>query len=517
MRGKRLFAMTTAMFVAAMTSTSVCFAEDLALSQVYVHERYMDVFVAGNMNPDSLSVKVSNQAAVVTDSGLPADKGVAVRTTVLLDISTSVPSEAQDDVKAYIDSLIERIAKNEQFKIVTFGEQLTVLQDFTSDRYDLAGAASKIEFNGRQSKIYDAIYNTIPEVRPIEGEPCYYRTIVITDGIDDAASGVTKEELYLKLQADTYPIDVVAVSKTKQAEPEKELSALTRMSGGRYANIYPEADISGFFSSPAVSGVFWIRAGIPSSLLDGSTRQVDISDGAGSVRFDVKVSVFDAPASETPKETNPAVPPAESALRSPRSVMTLFGDYTLSVFIGAGVLLIIIVAAIVTVSVTRGKKRKQGLAYADANAPADGAAGGRDSRDAKTVFIGEADCSDVQFTIKLSNPNDPSKNRTLPVNGELLVGRAEHCIVRLDDLTVSQEQCKILVQGAGLAVSNLSRTNKTLLNGSNVLGCVPLQSGDTLKFGREVLHVDYIQSLGGPLPPRTAAGTSGGPKTESIF
>ena len=63
--------------------------------------------------------------------------------------------------------------------------------------------------------------------------PCYYRTIVITDGIDDTAGGVTKEELYLRLRDDTYPIDVVAVSKTKQGEPEKELAALTRMSRGR--------------------------------------------------------------------------------------------------------------------------------------------------------------------------------------------------------------------------------------------------------------------------------------------
>jgi hypothetical protein len=211
-----------------------------------------------------------------------------------------------------MDSLIENLAGNEQLKLVTFGEQLTVLRDFTSDRYELANAAAKFEFNDQKSRIYDAIYNTIPQVQPIDGAPCYYRTILITDGIDDTASGITKEELYLRLQAEKYPIDVVQVSKAEQTEPEKELSALTRISAGRYANIYPGADVSALSLRLAVGGLFWIRAEVPASLLDGSTRQVDISDGSHFVRFDVKVSAYEPPMTEVPAVAEPtAEPPSE--------------------------------------------------------------------------------------------------------------------------------------------------------------------------------------------------------------
>jgi hypothetical protein len=620
-------------FAAAPPATGIADGS-AALSQACAWEQYVDVYVYGEMDLGNISFKVSNQAAEVTDSGSLADKGVTVRTTLLIDASKSVPPPARENIAACVDYLIENIAGNEQLKIVAFSEQLDVLQDFTPDRYDLANAAKKIEFGGQQSKIYDAVYNTIPAVLPIGGEPCYYRAIVFTDGVDDAASGVTKEELYLRLQADAYPIDVVAVSETKQDEPEKELSALTRMSGGRYANLYPESDVSALSSGLAVGGLLWIRAALPSRLLDGSTRQVNISDGANSVQFDLKVSAFDVPQvsadAAVPADGQPegdaeagAAPapdgePAggaaldeasaqagaesggaqaggrgdepdggqsgertddrggeraderdgeqsgdqgdeqgdeqdaeldggqaeeaerdESAAR-PRStrapargepellgaIASMFGDYALVVFVGAGVALVIIIAVIVALAAVRGKKKKQGgSGGAGGNGgsagpgaglgPGSGTSGSND----KTEYVGEASFAGAQFTIKLSSPHNQSRSWTLPISGELIVGRAEHCAVRLDDKSVSREQCKIVVQSAGLAVVHLQHTNKTFLNGGNVAASAPLQSGDTLKFGREVLRVDYIQSLGNPVPPREPAKApgSGGSGTESIF
>ena len=78
--------------------------------------------------------------------------------------------------------MIKNIGKDEQYRIVTFGEQLTVLR-FYFRPVRPCRRCGKDRFNGKQSRIY-AVYND-PEVQPIDGMPCYYRTIVITDGIDD--------------------------------------------------------------------------------------------------------------------------------------------------------------------------------------------------------------------------------------------------------------------------------------------------------------------------------------------
>jgi pSer/pThr/pTyr-binding forkhead associated (FHA) protein len=165
-------------------------------------------------------------------------------------------------------------------------------------------------------------------------------------------------------------------------------------------------------------------------------------------------------------------------------------------------------------AIVRGKKKKNG-------SRSDNSFGGNymsNNYSTQTEYVSDSSSEETQYTIKLSNPNDPRKTWTLPVSGDLLIGRSEHCTVRLDDKSVSREQCKIVVQGAGLAVVHLGSTNKTSLNGNSVVGSSPLQSGDTLKFGRETLRIDYIQSLGTPIPqPQEQQQNQTKGKTESIF
>ncbi|WP_276950971.1 FHA domain-containing protein [Acetatifactor muris] len=295
----RRFRILLSVFVLLLFPGMVCHGEEsTALAQAYTWEQNVDMYIAGEIKPDSLGCKCSNQGLEIVDSGLLADRGVTVRTTILLDISASVPKDMRDNVKIYLDRLIQDIPENEQYKLVTFDEELTVLQDFTNDRYDLSNAAEGIDFDGQESRIYDAIYNTMPSAEPVEGNPCYYRTIVITDGIDDTASGITKEELYLKLQADTYPVEVVAVSSAEQSEAEKELSALTRISGGRYVNLHADGDLETVLSGLAVDSIYWVRAKLPAELLDGSLRPFVLTDGTVSLQFDVRVSAVDLPAGE---------------------------------------------------------------------------------------------------------------------------------------------------------------------------------------------------------------------------
>ncbi|MDR1320320.1 MAG: FHA domain-containing protein [Gracilibacteraceae bacterium] len=490
MFARRLLIILSA-FIVAICPAAACFAEGSAvLSQAYTWEQNIDVFIAGGMNSDDLSCKVSNQAAEITGSGLLADEGITVRTTILLDISTSMPSETRGSVKAYINSLIENIGPNEQYQIITFAEQLIVLQAFSPDRRDLAGAVEKIEFNGRESKIYDAIYNTIPQTAPLDGSPCYYRTIVITDGADDTVSGVTKEELYLKLQADTYPIDVVAVNSAKQTEPSKELSALTRISGGRYSELRPETDVAALSANLAADGIFWLRAAVPGILLDGSMRQVDIFDGVNTVQFDLKFPVFDEPVTEP---LLPETDPAEAAPVSvppPVKVNSPFGEYSMVVYIGGGAGLIIAVALIAALIVMRGRKKKASDP-APAQDGANVASGETELLSGSNNFGGENPC------IRLRNAGAVDQVWDITLTKDVLIGRDTGCQVCIADGAVSRQHCKIYVMGV-VTVENLSQTNKTLLNGEQLNSPAALKTGDRLKCGRVTLIVDELYNADSP-------------------
>lgn len=159
----------------------ICYAaEDNTLLQGYTWENYADLYISGNINTNTVTVDVSNQPAEIIDGGLLTDKDVKIRTTLLLDISASMPKSMRDSVLGYLNNYIETISSNEQLRIVTFGEEIIVLQDFTSDRYDLSKAVSEIKFEGQQSMIYDAVYNTMPRIGANNDNdaPCYYLSLI---------------------------------------------------------------------------------------------------------------------------------------------------------------------------------------------------------------------------------------------------------------------------------------------------------------------------------------------------
>lgn len=545
----RRFMILLSAFALLLFPGTVCHGEESAvLAQAYAWEQNVDMYIAGEINPDSLGCKCSNQGLEIVDSGLLADSGVTVRTTILLDISTSMPKDMRDNVKVYIDRLIQDIPGNEQYKLVTFGEDLTVLQDFTSDRYDLANAAEEIEFDGQESKIYDAIYNTMPKTEPVEGNPCYYRTIVITDGIDDTASGVTKEELYLKLQADTYPVEVVAVSSAEQSEAEKELAALTRISGGRYVNLYGDGDLETVLSSLATGGIYWVRARIPGELLDGALRPFVLTDGTVSMQFDVRVSAMDLPAGEesgsdgalgdasgdkgsaensengssgsdgsgdsadTGDNANDGVETGENASAGGQetgsdgtggraegteaggmmeTVKGILGKYPFVLPIAAAAaVLVLVLIVLIAVSGKKNKKKQAGKTETSkAGTPKTGASAGGYG-DTEILGGDAAPGAEGVLCVRIRDASHGEQVWDLPLSRTITVGRVTECQICVADESMSRQQCLIYLVENIPTIENISNSNITRLNGEQLSVPRPLKAGDKIKCGRVTLLVD---------------------------
>lgn len=66
---------------------------------------------------------------------------------------------------------------------------------------------------------------------------------------------------------------------------------------------------------------------------------------------------------------------------------------------------------------------------------------------------------------------------------ELLIGRAAHADVRLEEKAVSHAHAELCANGGGWSVRDLESTNGTFLNGELIAGSVRLQGGDTVAVG----------------------------------
>jgi predicted component of type VI protein secretion system len=73
--------------------------------------------------------------------------------------------------------------------------------------------------------------------------------------------------------------------------------------------------------------------------------------------------------------------------------------------------------------------------------------------------------------------------------GRAVLGRGEHCDVRLDDEAVSWDHLEIVRRGASLLAADLDSRNGTLLNGEALDRQRRLRHGDVLQVGRFRLEV----------------------------
>ncbi len=520
------FVLCSIIFSLMLSSVKAAAADNSStLMQAYMDSNRLDIIARGNFDLQKADVKVANRQSKITEYGSVSEGKVRVRTTVLVDISTSMPYNARPKALEFIEAIIKELNSYEELRLVTFGDKIDIIQDFSSDRYDLSNAVKGIEFTGTASAIYDAVNSSMLHTELTDGSPCFYRTIVLTDGVDDTTGGIIKEELFMRLRTETYPIDVISVSADMPQNPDKDLAALSRISNGSYTDLYPSADIEECVSRVSADDLFWIRAEVPQNLLDGSTRQIDVSDGNNSFSFDLKMSVADAPIEEPPASKSsssssssamqPVFSPSSKAL--PNSTV-LDEDDEQEPHIGTTLLIVIIAAVVaaaaaaVIVVILNKKKAQQPQAIQHSYPIANSAI-----KIGATEIVEEFEGKE-HYSIKISNAVNQNENWILDVFSDIIIGRAESCDIVIDEISVAHEQCKIAANKNGLAISNLSHSNKTKLNGTVVATEVLLHPADNIHFGRVTLRVDYIQKVADEVPPPAPPPSSSGVgKTRSIF
>jgi pSer/pThr/pTyr-binding forkhead associated (FHA) protein len=82
-----------------------------------------------------------------------------------------------------------------------------------------------------------------------------------------------------------------------------------------------------------------------------------------------------------------------------------------------------------------------------------------------------------------------NKVKTVSLDGNLQIGRAEACQVRLEDTYISSFHARIFRRDDGWYVEDLGSTNGTYLNQRRVTSPAELRAGDRLKVGKMTLEL----------------------------
>jgi pSer/pThr/pTyr-binding forkhead associated (FHA) protein len=81
------------------------------------------------------------------------------------------------------------------------------------------------------------------------------------------------------------------------------------------------------------------------------------------------------------------------------------------------------------------------------------------------------------------------KGRSLDLDDELIIGRADKCGLVLNDNYVSQVHARIFARDDSVMLEDLGSTNGTYLNRRRITAPAELQRGDRVKIGKTVLEL----------------------------
>ena len=107
----------------------------------------------------------------------------------------------------------------------------------------------------------------------------------------------------------------------------------------------------------------------------------------------------------------------------------------------------------------------------------------------------------MQVTLKIVK--GPSQGKELKISrSKFIIGRGDHCHLRVRSDKISRQHCQIDVEGAQVVVRDLGSRNGTLVNGEKTEGDLELRAGDVIQVGPLQFEVKIDHTLGGKKRPK---------------
>ncbi len=156
---------------------------------------------------------------------------VCGQTLVLVDNDATVSDVNQKILKTTLKYLFYHKKEDRTFCLNTYEHDILTDEDYNDDVNDLVCEVDKLEFAPKDSNLCDTISEVIGRWKA--SDFACRDILVFSDGIEGAATGHEKEEMYYLLENSGYPVYVVMLSQENNAAERKSLSAIATTSGGK--------------------------------------------------------------------------------------------------------------------------------------------------------------------------------------------------------------------------------------------------------------------------------------------
>jgi VWFA-related protein len=147
------------------------------------------------------------------------DRNVPVSVGILLDTSGSMAGKMRA-ASAAVERFLHNIHADDDIFLMTFAREITLEQDFTSDRKRLAKALTSLNVGGG-TFLYDGLKQAIEKVE--KGRHDKRAVLVISDGIDSGSKASTLDALLQTIRGAEVLVYGLGTSQTVYADPNEHI------------------------------------------------------------------------------------------------------------------------------------------------------------------------------------------------------------------------------------------------------------------------------------------------------
>ena len=510
---------------------AICFSVSIFAGTVipaYAMENYINEYIApeedsaaeGSSAPQTIGKAMLMQAIVSEDSvkayvrrsGGPADPGATyqignvpvdevnsysinddlspMRTLILVDNSISIPENMRGTIEDSIKRIIAARGSSELFRIGTFSDTTTYLNDnYNEDYTGLDSIASSIKYSNQDTFLTDVLYDIFDEFEdhPYKG---YTRIIIFSDGVDNNPIGITREELNARLSKSGVSIYTFGITTKNNSTELENMFAISRLTGSEYAILEKDKSDDVAAITAEDTGIYVYEAKIPGKLKDGSTKnsKLTFSDGA-EVTFDVELP-FSIEATMEITTTE-----ASSIEASVEIIESTDFPEPWMIYTAIGIFAFMVVVVILVIALSKSKKKNQMPDYS--MMPTENFSndtelfgfgqdmGGNRGTEQLTpqMFDGQK-----HYIFTMTDNEDDSRSFRCQLADEISIGRMEdNHIIIADDNSVHRHHATVTNKNGTFFYTDLKDVkNRSSINGIALKPAIPqlIVTNSVVKIGR---------------------------------
>ena len=510
--GKKLLGFACMLLIPSlMVSASDDYGVKAGMENVTAADGVVSVYISQNqgesydLTNSDIKVLLNDQELEVTDKVYAKEQAEPVSYYCMVDVSGSMDENRMNTVKDILGQMVDSKGEQDNFCISTIGDNLNNM-GLSGDSAAVHEMIDSIAVTHEDTNLYYGITEMIKAMQKDEGVHTLRYFIIFSDGAEDQATGITREEATAEIENSHIPVYTVAMlkasSSNNELESAKVLGSFARKSiGGMHftptLDEYKYAEIPARIKGVSDTGII-VKANLGQPELNGNEASVKVT-GLTDVDTKLEMSVETAMLQQAivipEPETVPEEPTTEAA---PVEEQTNNMIYVYIAIAALVILIIIIILIIVNHKKSKNQQYAENM-YAEPEEMPEG-----DGWEMGNISAP----SSTPTPAAVSTPTPAKKTRTLhfirmgiqesaeyeiKLADEYVIGRkAGKCdLVITDDVALSSEHCKLKEVDGDIYLEDLNSSNGTFVNGVPITGAFALNADDIIIIGSYEYRISW--------------------------